>query len=91
MGFRHLGMRAGLVTGAAVLLVAGLTGIASASASPKPASGTPQLYPNGTVEQVRQPLPLTFRSSETWCPVFRGWVTVWRRVGHGGVMGCGGP
>ena len=54
MGFRHLGMRAGLVAGAAVLLVAGLTGIASASASPKPASGTPQLYPNGTVEQVRQ-------------------------------------
>jgi hypothetical protein len=54
VGFRHLGMRAALVTGAAALLVAGLTGIASASVSPRPASGTPQLYPHGTVEQVRQ-------------------------------------
>jgi hypothetical protein len=54
MGFRRLGIRAGLVTGAAVLAVAGLAGTASASVSSTPASGTPQLYPNGTTEQVRQ-------------------------------------
>jgi hypothetical protein len=36
-------------------------------------------------------LPLTFRSSEVWCPVFLGLVTVWLRVDRDGVMGCGGP
>jgi hypothetical protein len=54
MAFRHLGVRAGIVAGAAALIVAGLGGTAFATVQPKPASGTPQLYPNGTVEQVRQ-------------------------------------
>jgi hypothetical protein len=54
MGLRHLGVRAGLVTGAAALAVIGLTGTAAASVSPTPATGTPQLYPNGTTEQVRK-------------------------------------
>jgi hypothetical protein len=54
MGFRRLGVRAGLVIGTAMLAVAGFAGTASASVSLKPASGTPQLYPNGTTEQVRQ-------------------------------------
>ena len=54
MGFRHLCERAVLVTGAAALTVTGLAGTAAASVSSKPATGTPQLYPNGTTEQVRQ-------------------------------------
>lgn len=54
MGFRGLGARAGLVTGAAALAVVGLAGPAFASVSSTPASGTPQLYPNGTTEMVRQ-------------------------------------
>jgi hypothetical protein len=53
MVFRHLGVRAGLVFGVAALAVAGLAGPAAASVSSRPAS-TPQLYPNGSVEQVRQ-------------------------------------
>jgi hypothetical protein len=54
MDLRHLGARAGLITGIAALAVTGLAGAASASVSSTPASGTPQLYPNGTTEQVRQ-------------------------------------
>jgi hypothetical protein len=54
MNLSHLGVRAGLVTGIAALAVTGLVGSASALVSSKPASGTPQLYPNGTTEQVRQ-------------------------------------
>jgi hypothetical protein len=54
MSFRRLSARAGLVTGAAAVAVAGLAGPASASVSTTPASGTPQLYPNGTTETVRQ-------------------------------------
>jgi len=37
-----------------MVAVAGFAGPASASVSPSPASGTPQLYPNGTTETVRQ-------------------------------------
>ena len=54
MDLRHLGLHAGLITGIAALAVTGLAGVASASVSSTPASGTPQLYPNGTTEQVRQ-------------------------------------
>jgi hypothetical protein len=54
MRFRYLLVRSGLVIAPAALIVAGLAGPASASVSPKPASGTPQLYPTGTTEQVRQ-------------------------------------
>jgi hypothetical protein len=54
MDLRHLGARAALVTGVAAMAAAGLAGPASASVTSRPASGTPQLYPNGTTEQVRQ-------------------------------------
>jgi hypothetical protein len=54
MGFRHLCVRTALVTGAAALTVTGLAGMAAASVSSRPATGTPQLYPNGSTEQVRQ-------------------------------------
>ena len=54
MGRRHLWVRTGVVAGAAALAVIGLAGTAIASVSSTPATGTPQLYPNGTTEQVRQ-------------------------------------
>jgi hypothetical protein len=54
MKLQHLGIRAGLVAGAAVLAAAQTAAPALASVSPTPARGTPQLYPNGTVETVRQ-------------------------------------
>jgi hypothetical protein len=47
-------VRVALVTGAAVLAVTGLAGTAAASVSSTPAKGTPQLYPTGSTEQVRQ-------------------------------------
>lgn len=52
--FRRRGWQLGVVAGTAALAVSGFAGSASASVSLKPASGTPQLYPNGTTEQVRQ-------------------------------------
>lgn len=54
MSLRSLLARAGLITGPAVLAVAGFGAPAFASVSPSPASGTPQLHPNGTTETVRQ-------------------------------------
>ena len=54
MGLRRQGIRAGLVAGAAVIMAAGVAAPALASVSATPASGTPQLYPNGTTETVRQ-------------------------------------
>src|SRR4051794_36351506 len=54
MNIRHLALRAGLVVGTAVITVAAFGGTASASVSSSPAIGTPQLYPNGSTEQVRQ-------------------------------------
>lgn len=54
MTLRHLGARAGIALGTVALIVTGLNGTAFATVQPKPASGTPQLYPNGSVEQVRQ-------------------------------------
>ena len=54
MRLRRLKMRAALVAGMAVLAAVWVNGSAYASVSPTPASGTPQLYPNGTTETVRQ-------------------------------------
>src|SRR5436305_5268556 len=54
MVFCRLPARAGIAVGAAALLAAALGGTALATVQPKPASGTPQLYPNGSTEQVRQ-------------------------------------
>jgi hypothetical protein len=54
MNRRHFVPRAGLVAGAVVTMIAALGGTASASVSSSPASGTPQLYPTGSTEQVRQ-------------------------------------
>jgi hypothetical protein len=50
----HLTWQLGAVTGAAALAVTGLAAPAAAAVSPRPAGGTPQLYPNGSIEQVRQ-------------------------------------
>ncbi len=49
--------RAGVIAGAVAVSVAGLAGpsmAATGSVSPTPASQTPALYPNGSLEQVRQ-------------------------------------
>jgi hypothetical protein len=55
MYFRSFSRRAGLAGGVAALLLTGFAGPASASVSPTPASGTPELTaPNGATEQVRQ-------------------------------------
>jgi hypothetical protein len=54
-GSQHRGFRrAGAIIGGAALLACGFAGPAAASVSPVPASGTPQLAPNGGTEQVRQ-------------------------------------
>src|SRR5215467_2091138 len=54
MRCRILRIQVGLALGTSVLVVAGLAAPAAASVSLKPASGTPQLAPNGSTEQVRQ-------------------------------------
>src|SRR5690242_13891999 len=54
MSVRCAALRAALPSAAAVLLVIGVAGPALASVKSTPASGTPQLYPTGTTETVRQ-------------------------------------